>query len=488
MRRFLQHITAALAVSISAPTYGQGAWPVDSLLATWPIQQRFQTSRVKPKPGQTLDADRLYEDLKRATPALPVFVDSLVDRHVEVFTQEQRDHFRVVLGAAEAYLPMIERELAAHGLPDDLKYLPFALSAFNPQAASNTGEAGLWMLTWPVALKHGLIVSASMDERRDAEKCTAAAMRHLQALHARYNDWPTAVMAFACGPANLTRARQRAGRDADARLLYPHFSPGHRGVLPRLMAFTFLARQAEAIDLEPLVYRITEPNDTVRFDSLLHIGALTRVLGTRPSRFSALNPTLTGGTVPAGMAFLLPRSEAARFTDLAFVVLEAQRTKPRTPAAERLSEEAVDRLADGREAILHRIEEGEDLHAIAARFTTSTAELMAWNDLKSEVVEVGNTLIVYVPHEQRLRYEGVTNGIRPDTSAAPVRTDTTRVQVRPPAPKAMPDDHSWYTVRSGDSLYGIAKRHPGVSAEDIMRANGIGANIRPGQRIKIPKP
>ncbi len=45
----------------------------------------------------------------------------------------------------------------------------------------------------------------------------------------------------------------------------------------------------------------------------------------------------------------------------------------------------------------------------------------------------------------------------------------------------------WYTVRKGDSLYAIAKRYPGVDANDLMRINGISDGIRPGQRIKIPK-
>jgi membrane-bound lytic murein transglycosylase D len=45
-----------------------------------------------------------------------------------------------------------------------------------------------------------------------------------------------------------------------------------------------------------------------------------------------------------------------------------------------------------------------------------------------------------------------------------------------------------YTVQSGDSLYRIAERFPGVSAQRIMEVNGIDARIMPGQRIKIPSP
>ena len=458
----------------------QNAWPVDSLLNTWPIQQRLAEQRSKAKPGSIPDTDRLYEQLKRETPALPVFVDSLVDRLVKTFATERREHFRVVLGAAEAHLPMIERELARHGLPNELKYLPFALSAFNPQATSNSGEAGLWMLTYPVALKHGLTITATIDERRDPHKCTVAAMRWLQDLHGRYGDWPTSVMAFACGPANLTRARQRSGTDRDTRMLYQHFSTGHRSVLPRLMAFTFLAVHAEKSELEPLVFRITEANDTVRFDSTLQIAALNRVVGTRPARFRAINPTLTGSVVPAGTPFLLPRSEAQRFGDLAFVVLEAQSTRPRQPVAEvRKEEEPIDKLPDGREATLYRIAEGDCLNCIAERFGVRPEDIVTWNELGDAPLELGNTLILYLPRSERLRYESDT-----------VRVVTPVPQAVRHQPKEAPVEDAefiWYTVRSGDSLYLIAKKYPGVSSDDLMRHNGIGADIRPGQKIKIPK-
>jgi LysM repeat protein len=46
----------------------------------------------------------------------------------------------------------------------------------------------------------------------------------------------------------------------------------------------------------------------------------------------------------------------------------------------------------------------------------------------------------------------------------------------------------FYTVKSGDSFYSIAKNYPGVSAQDIMDFNGLSSSkIKPGMTIKIPK-
>ena len=45
----------------------------------------------------------------------------------------------------------------------------------------------------------------------------------------------------------------------------------------------------------------------------------------------------------------------------------------------------------------------------------------------------------------------------------------------------------YYTVKSGDSLYKIAQKYPGVSVNEIMRINSISSNIKPGMKLKIPK-
>jgi LysM repeat protein len=42
-----------------------------------------------------------------------------------------------------------------------------------------------------------------------------------------------------------------------------------------------------------------------------------------------------------------------------------------------------------------------------------------------------------------------------------------------------------YTVKSGDSLWTIAKKYPGVSDKDIMKWNNCNENLRPGQKLII---
>jgi LysM repeat protein len=58
----------------------------------------------------------------------------------------------------------------------------------------------------------------------------------------------------------------------------------------------------------------------------------------------------------------------------------------------------------------------------------------------------------------------------------------------PPQPTATVDTQSTtYTVRSGDTLYSIARRY-NTSVQAIQAANGLSGNtIRPGQQLRIPR-
>lgn len=487
LNRLCRHTLSIVFLAALLPAWAQEAWTVDSLIGTWPVRQRLEETKSRDRASSNVVTTTLYEDLKRATPALPVFIDPVVDGYVTRFSSTRRDHFRALLGAGEEYLPAIETELAKHGIPNELKFLPMAVSAMNPQASSNTGEAGLWMLTYPVAKRYGLQVTENIDERRDPVKSTAVAIRYLQDLHTLYGEWPKAVIAFTCGPANLSRAIRRNGGAAEVRDIYPYISASHRDVLPRLIAFTYLSLKAEEADIEAITWRNQEPSDTLRFDSSLVITALTRVVGTRAGRFAALNPTLTGPVVRAGTPFLLPHSEALRFRDLAFVVLEAQSTRPRRPEQITANADSVERLPDGREAILYRIEEGDRMSFIADKFKVPISELRGWNDMQGDSIDVGNTLLIYVAPATRKAYEGTVSSTKADSTVVTTPSLLIPERPKPPVQRSMNSEFTWYTVKSGDSLYMIAKRYTGVSAEDLMRYNAIDAGIRPGQRIKIPK-
>lgn len=484
-------IHAILALMLWAGVaHAQITWRTDSLMNTWAVKQRM--AELGPTLGRgvvrAVDTRHLYDDLKREVPGIPVFADSNVVLYAELYGEPLREQFRVLLGVSRIHLPMIEKELALRELPQELKYLPMALSAMNTLAASANGRAGLWMLTYPVALRYGLNVTGEVDERHDDVRSTMAASRYLKDLHARYQDWGLAIMAFACGPANVTRAQQRAGGATDYRSLYPHFTEGEQEVLPLLMAFIHLTANAGKLGLEPIEVMPWEAADTLTADRALSLRTIARVMQLPLPRLRSINPTLCSDRVPVGRHFHLPRQMAARYAALRDSIPKAEAALAQemaaTPAAE--AEQLVSVMVE--KSIRYTVRSGDNLGSIAARHHVTVKQLKAWNNLRSDRINAGRTLLIKVkkrelvkpsePEPQLPEGEGPTNSLTPASTDAHAQLD----------PDARPLPFISYTVQSGDSLYGIAERFPGLTAEDLMDVNGISADIQPGQTLKIPRP
>ncbi len=103
----------------------------------------------------------------------------------------------------------------------------------------------------------------------------------------------------------------------------------------------------------------------------------------------------------------------------------------------------------------------------------TVSQLKKWNNLSSNNIRVGQKLIV----SQQPAAAQKTQESKP---AATQQSSTVKAN----------DPNIGYTeyiVKDGESLYIIAKKFPGVSAQNIMDFNGIGSNIKPGMKIKIPK-
>jgi membrane-bound lytic murein transglycosylase D len=462
----------------AAVVSAQGTWRTDSLMTTWPVRKALQEARNRPHGGviRPMDTSGLYPALQREFPALPVFADERVAALVDLYGETRREQFRAMLGIAMSYFPMIEGQLVATGLPRELKYLPMAMSGMNTLATSTNGGAGLWMLPRAVAVRYGCTVNERVDERFDPFLSTLAAIRYLKDQRARHATLELAIMAFACGPANLTRAQQRAGGATDMRSLYPHFDGPEQEVLPLLMAFLHLSANSEQLGIKPLIVELTEPTDTLRPTTELRTVLVERMLGLPGGQLRWMNPVLYGSTIPAYHGLHLPKGDKQRLELLTDSILRSQQAELLALSNASQGRDDVQRLPDGREAIYYRVRSGDYLGRIASRFNVRVSDVKKWNNLKNDHIDVGEQLTIYVTPAKRSRFEDQEEANNEQEVHAPTPTPDTEKEAA----------FTWYTVRSGDSLYLIAKRHPGVSSEQLMKFNGIGPDIRPGQRIKIP--
>ncbi len=117
-------------------------------------------------------------------------------------------------------------------------------------------------------------------------------------------------------------------------------------------------------------------------------------------------------------------------------------------------------LAVAADPVIHTVQKGETLYAIARRY-----------DISVESLKKANAIV----DEGRL-FVGLKLTI-PGSQTAPSVAPAATV---PAAPTVE------YVVAKGDTLYGIAKAH-GVSVDSIVKASGMKTTtIKPGQKLKVP--
>ncbi|HEY2628413.1 MAG TPA: LysM peptidoglycan-binding domain-containing protein, partial [Usitatibacter sp.] len=123
---------------------------------------------------------------------------------------------------------------------------------------------------------------------------------------------------------------------------------------------------------------------------------------------------------------------------------------------------------------------GESLDAIAKHNNLSLAEIKAANgDMKFDKrgrLRAAGPIMVPMRAAQPMKVAQVTTNKAVDVAPAPA-----------PAPSPVAQPHRSYTIRGGDTLYGIAQSHR-TSVETLLEMNRLTAStvLHPGLKIRVP--
>lgn len=116
---------------------------------------------------------------------------------------------------------------------------------------------------------------------------------------------------------------------------------------------------------------------------------------------------------------------------------------------------------------IYTVVAGDNLWDIAQWFGTTEEQLMAWNGMSSNFLNIGDRISVYGPS---------SNAYVPESS-------TSESTWTPPQ-----TDGNYYTVQQGDNLWDIAQWY-GTTEEYLMSINGLSSNLlQIGQQILVVAP
>lgn len=135
-----------------------------------------------------------------------------VRRYLYVYLTQGREYLKTGIRRSGQYLDIVEEVFRENkDIPEEIALLPLLESGFSPYAVSRSRAMGLWQFLPATSGYLGLKINGWVDERRDLEKSTVAAIRHLRNLYGIFRNWELALAAYNGGAGSVKRAMIKTG-------------------------------------------------------------------------------------------------------------------------------------------------------------------------------------------------------------------------------------------------------------------------------------
>jgi len=378
-----------------------------------------------------------------------------VDAIIKLYVFRKREQVERMLGLSQIYFPIFEEVMRDSAMPEDIKYLAVIESALNPSAVSRVGATGMWQFMYGTAKMYGLKVNHDIDERRDIYKSTQAAACYLKRSYEKYGDWFLAIASYNCGPGNVDKAIYRSGGKRDFWSIMNYLPKETRGYVPAFIAAMYVMNYYHYHDLYPKYpdMKFCEISSVPVTDKIC-FEKLCMYTNSSVEDIKFLNPGLNSNIIPAWNdpyvlrmpSSMLPIYDAMKDS----IVASSKYEIPKYSFSSKFYTTGSSKV--------HIVKKGETLGSIAARNRVTVSQIKKWNHLNSNIIRVG----------QRLKLNGVSY-----VSSTPKTTSTSTGSVSSNSSTNTTSSGKviYYKVRSGDTLWSIAKKYKGLTIDEIKASN-----------------
>lgn len=453
----------------------------------------------------------------------PVTMNKHVEFYLDFFQTKQKKTFARWLERSGRYLPMIQKQLQEAGMPLDLAYLPMIESGFSLTAYSRARAAGPWQFIRSTGRNHGLTINSYIDERRNPEKATKAAIAYLSDLYEAFGSWHLAVAGYNAGEGKIRRAINRYKTDNFWELAKKRYLKLEtKRYVPKLIAAIMIAKNPEKYGFSDIKYQEPLTYETVGVPRWTSLRAVAVACGVDFEELHDLNRELRQRItppsyatyplkVPVGKKALvaqnLPRVQPIVKTKYKQHVVKAGETITKICRRYNLNKTTLLKANNLRTAqltlgqplripyqtttykllaesftgksgpapitpknlVLHKVQPGETVSEIATRYNVPLHMIAAWNDLKNlHRINAGQQLALYLQ-------DGSTDSLKSSQNLQAQKS-----------PSEQPESTSmYYKIRGGDTLWSIAKKF-NLTPQKIRIWNKIeGDIIYPGRRLLL---
>jgi membrane-bound lytic murein transglycosylase D len=278
-----------------------------------------------------------------------------------------------------------------------------------------------------------------------------------------------------------------------------------RGFVPAFIAATYIMNYSQDHGFFAVKPIIPINSDTVMVRHELHLGQASEVLGVDMATLQMLNPKYRRKILPSAggpYELRLPEDKISSFIAFEDSILSFKqnvylaknnmdkeptrsgkgKSKPKSAPAQPTGDDV---------AMTYSVKSGDNLGFISSWYEVSVNAIRDWNGLESNSLRAGQSLTVYLPKSKADDFKEINSLTFAEKQSRVGKENGTgqaEEQVSQAVAMGSKDQFVLYTVRSGDNLWTIAQKYPGISHEDIMKLNQMsGSKLQTGQVLKIKR-
>jgi len=347
------------------------------------------------------------------------------------------DYLTRISERAQPYLYLVVSEVEKEGLPIEIALLPIVESGYYPFSFSHGTAVGLWQFIPSTGKLYGLDQDWWYEDRRDVLASTRAAVKYMKDLNRLFNgDWLLSIAAYNAGPGRVQKAiKANAENGQETDFWHLNLPKETTRYVPKLLALAKIVKDPSRYNQNLLKIDRNPYLKAIELNSQFDLALIAQWTGLSIDQIYTFNPGLRRWATPVTLPYtiLLPQDVVSRFENK----LSQAGERPQISWAR------------------HEVKSGDSLSYLAKKYKTTIEQIKSVNELRSDLIRVGDYLIVPLAQQTEGYY-----------SLSEKQRDKSRLNAQKNSEKVI------YKVVSGDSLWKIAVQFD-TTVNSLVRWNQL---------------